>query len=57
MYHEMSPETGKFIDVMNSNQLWDLVSRPNKQMGGYETEIYEYDVPLSSVTLMEHLEM
>ena len=45
MYHEMSPETGKFIDVMNSNQLWDLVSRPNKQMGGYETEIYEYDVP------------
>ncbi len=45
MYHEMSEETGAFIDVMNSNQLWDLVSRPNKVMGGYETELYEYDVP------------
>lgn len=45
MYHEMSPETAEFIDVMHQNELWDLVSRPNKQMGGYETEIYDYKVP------------
>lgn len=45
MYHEMSQETGKFIDVMNDNDLWDLESRPNKEMGGYETEIPEYHVP------------
>lgn len=45
MYHEMSEETGKFIDVMNDNHLWDLISRKNKEMGGYETEIPEYGVP------------
>ena len=45
MYHEMSEETGKFIDVMNDNDLWDLESRKNKEMGGYETEIPEYHVP------------
>ncbi len=45
MYHEMSEETGKFIDVMNDNELWDLDSRENKEMGGFETEIPEYHVP------------
>ena len=45
MYHEMSEETGKFIDIMNDNELWDLESRENKEMGGYETEIPEYHVP------------
>lgn len=45
MYHEMSKETGEFIDMMIENELWDLVSRPNKQMGGYMTEIPEYKVP------------
>lgn len=45
MYHEMSEETGAFIDVMNENELWDLESRENKEMGGYETEIPEYHVP------------
>ncbi len=45
MYHEMSEETGAFIDLMNENNLWDLESRENKEMGGYETEIPEYHVP------------
>lgn len=45
MYHEMSPETGAFIDLMHDNDLWDLESRDNKEMGGYETEIPEYHVP------------
>ena len=45
MYHELSPETGSFIDVMVENKLWDLLSKPNKQMGGYMTEIAEYHVP------------
>ena len=45
MYHEMSPETGEFIDLMNNNQLWDLVSRPNKEMGGYTTDILDYKCP------------
>lgn len=45
MYHEMSEDTGRFIDVMKENELWDLISRPNKEMGGYETEIPEYGVP------------
>ena len=45
MYHEMSRETGEFIDVMVNNNLWDLISRPNKEMGGYCTEIQEYKVP------------
>lgn len=45
MYHEMSPETGSFIDLMVDNELWDLLTRANKEMGGYETEIPEYGVP------------
>ncbi|NCB33782.1 MAG: M3 family oligoendopeptidase [Erysipelotrichia bacterium] len=45
MYHEMSPETKGFIDTMQDNHLWDLVSRPNKEMGGYMTQIEDYKVP------------
>ena len=45
MYHQMSKETGAFIDVMKDNELWDLESRENKEMGGFETEIPEYEVP------------
>ncbi len=45
MYHEMSPETGKFIDVMVEGELLDLVSKPGKQGGGYCTSIPDYKVP------------
>ncbi len=45
MYHEMSPETGEFIDVMVNGELFDLKSRDGKQMGGYCTSIPQYKVP------------
>ena len=45
MYHEMSPETGEFIDVMVRDQLFDLISRPGKEMGGYMTQLSDYKVP------------
>ena len=45
MYHELSDETGKFIDIMNEQELWDLDSKDGKQMGGYCTSIEEYGVP------------
>ncbi len=45
MYHEMSPETGEFIDRMIEDELWDLKSRDGKQMGGYCTGIPDYRIP------------
>lgn len=45
MYHQLSKETGEFIDMMNDNHLWDLVSRDNKEMGGYCTSFDDYKVP------------
>ena len=45
MYHEMSPESGEFIDVMVNQELMDLVSKPGKKSGGYCTSISDYKVP------------
>ncbi len=45
MYHQMSPQTGEFIYVMYENELWDLLSKDGKEMGGYCTSIPEYGVP------------
>ena len=45
MYKEMSPETGDFFQMMVDNELFDLPTRPNKEMGGYCTGIYDYKVP------------
>lgn len=45
MYHEMSRQTGEFIDLMVENELWDLESKDGKQMGGYCTSIPDYGVP------------
>lgn len=45
MYHEMSPETKEFIDVMINQELWDLTSKPNKAGGGYCTLIADHKVP------------
>lgn len=39
MYHELSPETGEFFDFMCEHQLFDLVTRDNKRMGGYCTSL------------------
>ena len=45
MYKEMSPETGDFFEMMVNQDLFDLPTRPNKEMGGYCTGIFDYKVP------------
>lgn len=45
MYHDLSPETGEFIDFMIEHQLMDLKNKPNKASTGYMTELLDYDAP------------
>lgn len=45
MYKEMSKETGEFFQTMVDSKLFDLPTRPNKEMGGYCTGFYDYKVP------------
>ncbi|MGL5088222.1 MAG: M3 family oligoendopeptidase, partial [Cetobacterium sp.] len=45
MYHEMSPETGEFIDFMIDNDLMDLTTKAGKAGGGYCTFIPDYNSP------------
>lgn len=45
MYHELSPETGEFIDFMQDNELFDVLSRPGKMSGGYMTMLADYKAP------------
>ena len=45
MYREMSEETGDFFDMMCEMELFDLETKPNKDMGGYCTDFYDYKVP------------
>ncbi len=45
MYHELSPETGEFIDFMQDNGLFDVLSRPGKAAGGYMTSLPKYKAP------------
>lgn len=45
MYHALSPETGEFIDFMQENGLFDVLSRPGKMTGGYMTMLAEYKAP------------
>lgn len=45
MYHELSPETGEFIDFMIEHELFDLESKPGKQAGGYCTFLPEPKAP------------
>lgn len=45
MYHELSPETGHFIDYMYEHELLDLETKEGKSSGGYCTFIPEYDSP------------
>ena len=44
-YHELSPETAEFIDVMFDNQLLDVLSKKGKAGGGYCDSIADYKVP------------
>ena len=45
MYHELSPETGEFIDFMVDRELLDLVTKPGKASGGYCTYLPDYEAP------------
>lgn len=45
MYHDMSPETGEFIDFMIKHDLMDLKNKPNKASTGYMTMLYDYKAP------------
>lgn len=43
LYHELSPETGEFIDFMLDNELMDVLSKKGKANGGYCTSIPDYN--------------
>ena len=45
MYHEMSEQTGAFIDMMIENDAFDVLSREGKWAGGYCTEFAKYEQP------------
>lgn len=45
MYSEMSDVTKEFFNIMVDTNLFDLPTRPNKEMGGYCTELYDYKLP------------
>ena len=45
MYHEISPETGEFIDFMIKHELMDLKNKPGKASTGYMTELARYQAP------------
>lgn len=45
MYHEMSEETGEFIDFMIDHHLLDLKNKANKASTGYMTFLPDYEAP------------
>ncbi len=45
MYHEMSPETGEFIDFMIDHELMDLKNKPGKASTGYMTYLPSLKAP------------
>ncbi len=45
MYSELSPETEEFMDFMLENELFDVISRKGKSVGGYCTSFPEYKAP------------
>ena len=45
MYHELSPETGEFIDLMLDNELFDVLAKEGKAPGGYCTSLPDYKYP------------
>ncbi len=45
MYHDLSPETGEFIDFMIDHHLMDLDNKPNKASTGYMTSLKKYKAP------------
>lgn len=45
MYHQLSPETGEFIDFMIEHEMMDLANKPGKVSGGYMTILADYKAP------------
>ena len=45
MYADLSPETKEFFDFMTEHELFDLVTRDNKHLGGYCTWLPDYKAP------------
>lgn len=45
MYHDMSAETGEFIDYMIDHDLMDLDNKPNKMATGFMTSLDDYKAP------------
>lgn len=45
MYHELSKESGEFVDFMLDHKLIDLMAKPGKEGGGYCTSIPDYKAP------------
>ena len=45
MYHELSKDTAEFIDFMLENELFDVLTRPGKQSGGYCAYLDTYKAP------------
>jgi len=45
MYHEMSPETAEFIDMMFESDAFDVMPREGKWTGGYMTFFPDYRQP------------
>ncbi len=45
MYASLSPETDEFFTFMRENELFDLVTRENKHLGGYCTELPSLKAP------------
>ena len=45
MYEEMSKETGEFINFMLEHELFDVIARKGKSVGGYCTELADYKMP------------
>ena len=45
MYHDLSLETGEFIDYMIEHELMDLDNKPNKAATGYMTSLNDYKAP------------
>ncbi len=45
MYHELSEQTGEFIDFMTGHELFDVLAKPGKANGGYCTEFAELKAP------------
>ncbi len=45
MYHELSKETGEFIDFMIDHHLMDLKNKPGKASTGYMTELPSLKAP------------